>query len=156
MAGILDAVSFWHWLALGLLLMLVEVLAPGVLFLWLGVAGLAVGFALLALPGMAWELQLVLFAAFSVAATILGRRFVAARQASTDHPTLNRRGAALVGNRYVLDEATAGGRGRVRVGDAAWACAVTPPGTDLDAGARVAVVGVDGATLVVRAEDGTG
>ena len=147
-----EVVSFWHWLAFGVLVMLIEVLVPGVIFLWLGIAAVLTGLALAAIPSMSWEIQAILFAVLSVAAIFVGRRIVAARQAPTDHPTLNRRGKNLVGTRHVLDTASEGGRGRVRIGDTVWRFTVRPEGEELAEGTRIAVVGVDGTTLIVEAE----
>lgn len=83
-----------------------------------------------------------------------GRRFVSSRQEPTDHPTLNRRSQNLVGNRYTLDSPTSNGRGRVKVDDGVWTISVMPQGTDLQAGTRVTVTAVDGATLIVEAAEG--
>ena len=149
-----ESISFWHWLAFGVLVMLIEVLVPGVIFLWLGIAAVVTGLVLAAIPSMTWEIQVVLFAILAVVSIFIGRRIVSARQAPTDHPTLNRRGRNLVGNRYTLDAATSGGRGRVRVGDTMWRFTVRPEGTELAEGTRVAVVDVEGTTLVVEAEAG--
>ena len=146
-----EAISFWHWLAFGVFVMLIEVLVPGAIFLWLGIAALITGLLLAAIPSMGWEIQAVLFAVLSVAAIFVSRRIVAARQVPTDHPTLNKRGKTLIGTRHVLDSATSGGRGRVRIGDTVWRFTVRPDGGDLAEGARVAVVDVDGTTLVVEA-----
>ncbi len=147
-----DSISFWHWLAFGVVVMLIEVLVPGVIFLWLGIAAVVTGLLFLAIPSMIWEIQVILFAVLSVISIFIGRRIVSARQAPTDHPTLNRRGKTLVGTRHVLEAATSGGRGRVRVGDTVWRFAVRPEGTELSEGSRIAVVDVDGTTLVVEAE----
>ena len=143
-------ISYWHWLAFGVFLILVEILVPGVVFLWLGIAGVATGLLLAAVPGMAWQAQLVVFAVLSVAAIFFGRRFVASRQGPTDHPTLNRRGRSMVGTRATLRDATVSGRGRVRVGDTMWALRLAEAGSDLPAGTEVTVVEVDGVTLVVE------
>ena len=146
-----ESISYWHWLAFGVLVMLVEVLVPGVIFLWLGIAAVLTGLALAAIPSMSWEMQAILFAVLSVLAIFLGRRFVSARQAPTDHPTLNQRGRNLVGSQYTLEAASSGGRGRVRIGDGMWRFTVRPQGKDLAAGTRVTVVDVDGTTLIVEA-----
>lgn len=145
-----EDISYWHWLALGVLLMLVEILVPGVVFLWLGIAGVLTGLLLAAVPELDWQVQLVVFAVLSVAAIFLGRRFVAFRQGPTDHPTLNRRGRSMVGTRATLRDATVSGRGRVRIGDTMWALRLAEAGSDLSAGTEVAVVEVDGVTLVVE------
>ena len=143
-------ISYWHWLALGVFVMLVEILVPGVVFLWLGIAGVLTGLLLAAFPALGWQAQLVVFAVLSVAAVFLGRRFVASRQGPTDHPTLNRRGRSLIGVRATLRDTTIGGRGRARIGDTMWALRLAAPGGDLPADTEVMVVEVDGVTLVVR------
>ena len=148
----LDSLIYWHWLAFGVLVMLIEVLAPGVIFLWLGIAAILTGLALAAIPSMAWEVQIILFAVLSVLAIATGRRFVAANQKPTDHPMLNQRGRNLVDTYHTLDLATSGGRGRVQIGDSVWRLKVSPSGRDLSAGTRVRVAAVDGTTLVVEAD----
>ena len=147
-----ETVSFWHWLAFGVLVMLVEVLVPGVIFLWLGIAAVITGLLLAAIPSMSWEVQAVLFAVLSVVAIFIGRRIVSTRQAPTDHPTLNKRGRTLLGTHHILDTATASGRGRIRVGDTVWLFAVRPEGQELAEGTRVTVVDADGTTLIVEVE----
>ncbi len=149
-----ETVSFWHWMAFGVLVMLVEVLVPGVIFLWLGIAAVITGLLLAAIPSMSWEIQAVLFAVLSVVAIFIGRRVVSARQAPTDHPTLNKRGQTMLGSHHILDTATAGGRGRIRAGDTVWLFAVRPEGQELAEGTRVTVVDADGTTLIVEAEGG--
>ena len=150
MTEFMESVSFWYWLAFGLFLMVIEVVAPGVFFLWLGAAAIVTGLALLGIPDMTWQAQLILFAVVSVVSIYLGRRFVYTHQEPTDHPTLNRRGENFIGQTYKLDDATSSGRGRIRIGDTMWAVAVSPQGSDIAAGSTVTVVGVDGATLVVE------
>lgn len=147
----LEGTVYWYWLALGLGLMIIEVIVPGVLFLWLGIAALATGLILLAIPTMSWEIQFVVFAVLSVVSIFAGRRFVSARQEPTDHPTLNRRGENFVGQMFTLVDDTDGGRGRLQIGDSVWAVSVQPQGAEILSGARVKVVRVDGATLVVEA-----
>ena len=151
MSDFMQDVTFWYWLAFGMGLMLVEVLVPGVLFMWLGAAAIVTGLILLGIPDMGWQIQLVVFAVLSIVSVYVGRRYVYANPEPTDHPTLNQRGENLVGQQYALDGATSGGAGRVKVGDSLWAVAVKPQGAELPAGARIQVVRVDGSTLVVEA-----
>ena len=143
-------VSYWHWLALGAAIMLIEILVPGVIFLWLGIAAVVTGLAFAALPQLSWQIQLVLFAILSVCSLLLGRRFVSSRQKPTDHPTLNRRAETLIGTQYTLETATSGGRGRIRIGDTLWRFTLAPAGEDLSAGSRVTIVGADGSTLIAE------
>ena len=147
-----ESISFWHWLAFGVAVMLVEVLVPGVIFLWLGIAAVVTGLLLAAIPSMAWEIQVILFAVLSVVAIFVGRRIVSARQAPTDHPTLNRRGRKP--DRDAI-HAGRGDRGAGAEGCAwattVWRFTVRPEGTELARDTRIAVVDVDGTTLIVEA-----
>ncbi|CAN7310249.1 NfeD family protein [Phyllobacterium sp. LjRoot231] len=140
----------WNWVVLGLILMILEVAAPGIFFLWFGVAALIVG-ALAILFGEAswvnWEVQVILFLVLSVIAVFIGRRLIGATDVESDEPLLNRRGEQLIGQVVTLEEATVNGRGRARVGDSLWR--VTGP--DLAAGTRVRITGIDRGTLVVEA-----
>ena len=54
----------WNWLILGLLLMGVELLAPGVFMFWLGLAALLVGLLSFAID-FSWQTQILLFAVFA-------------------------------------------------------------------------------------------
>jgi len=47
-----DGLDYWLWWALGLALVIVEMAAPGVFFLWLGIAAGLVGFLVLAWPDL--------------------------------------------------------------------------------------------------------
>ncbi len=151
MIGFLEGVTYWYWFAFGVLLMLVEILVPGFVFIWLGVAGIAMGFVLLAFPALGWEYQLVAYGVLSIISIAAGRPFFSARVAPSDHPSLNRRGDAFIGQQFTLGDATASGHGRLQIGDTMWAIRIAPPGQDIAAGEKVTVVGVDGATLIVEA-----
>ena len=47
-----EAIEFWHWWVLGVALIIVESLAPGFFFLWMGVAAGATGVLLLVAPSL--------------------------------------------------------------------------------------------------------
>ena len=57
MGGWLQSVSPWHWLVLGVVLVILEIFSPGVFFLWLGIAAGLVGLVLAVWPGMQHEWQ---------------------------------------------------------------------------------------------------
>jgi membrane protein implicated in regulation of membrane protease activity len=140
-------VQFWHWWVLAVLLMLIEVLAPGTFFLWLGLAAGLVGLLLVVIPGMGWQLQVLIFAVLAVLSVLAGRAWLKRHPITTEDTGLNRRGDALVGQVYVLAEAIHTGRGAVRVADTVWRA----EGPDLPKGSRVRVVAVEGTTLKVEA-----
>lgn len=145
-----EPVQFWHWWALGGLLVIIEAFAPGFMFLWLGVAAGLVGCLLLLWPGLGLTGQVLAFAALSVASVFAWRRFQKARPLVTDQPNLNRRGARYVGQRFDLVAPIVNGRGRIKLGDSSWAVA----GPDLPAGQTVEVTGVDGTVLQVAPVSG--
>lgn len=140
--------SQWAWFLIAVVLLGLELVATGVVFVWLAVAAAIVGAVHFVLPGMSWEIQLALFAALSFASVFLGRRLVARHPVVTEDETLNRRGEQHIGRTYVVAEAISGGRGRVKVGDSVWAA----EGADAEAGSRVRVVGVEGIILRVEPE----
>jgi membrane protein implicated in regulation of membrane protease activity len=145
-----ETIQFWHWLALGALLIIAEILAPGVFLLWLGVAAAITGVIVLGFPDLGWGVQLILFGCLSVASVLVGRVIYRRRAGPTSHPNLNRRGKQYVGQVFTLEDSTVNGRGRVHVGDTLWNVAVQPAGHDLDGGTRVTVTGADGSILLVE------
>ncbi len=149
-AGWIAGLGAWAWIILGMVLIGVELLAPGVFFLWLGLAALATGLTD-ALLGLSWQASTLLFAVLSVAAVMVGRAISAPFvQADETGGLLNRRGEALVGRVFTLEAPIAGGEGRVRVDDSSWRVR----GPDAPAGARIRVVRVEGATLIVETAHG--
>jgi membrane protein implicated in regulation of membrane protease activity len=136
----------WNWLIIGLVLMALELLAPGVFLLWLGLAALLVGVISLFTDWM-WQVQVIAFAAFAIAAVPLWRRVATQSAPNTDSVFLNRRSDALVGRVFTLEKPIMDGSGTVRVDDTVWR--VTGP--DCPAGSRVKVVLADGASLKVEA-----
>lgn len=135
----------WSWIIIGLVLVGVELIAPGIFFLWLGLAAIVTGLLDAALD-LSWQAAFIVFALLSVAAVVLGR-FVTRSQdrAEAPAPHLNQRGQALVGQVFMLETPIKDGEGRIRVGDSSWR--VT--GADRFKGAKVRVVRVEGSTLVV-------
>jgi membrane protein implicated in regulation of membrane protease activity len=146
MIGYLANLGPWTWIVLGLALMGLELLAPGVFFLWLGLAAVVTG-VLDAVFDLTWQAAAITFAALSVASVLLGRMLTRHPEEDDKGPSaLNRRGHALVGRVFTLETPIADGAGRIRVDDSSWR--VTGPATP--AGASVRVVRVEGATLVVE------
>jgi hypothetical protein len=139
----------WSWWVLGMILLTAELFLPGVFLVWIGLAAIFTGILSLLLWDMgfwSWQLQLLVFAAAAIAATLGGRRLFARTDVQSDEPLLNRRGASLVGRTAVLIEPIAEGRGRIRLDDTFWVVS----GPDLPAGARVVVVSSNGRDLAVE------
>jgi hypothetical protein len=145
----LDQIEFWHWWVAAVVLIVIEALAPGAIFLWLGVSAAVVGVVLLLAPDLAWEYQVLIFAVLSVALVIGWRVYHRGHPTETDLPTLNRRGEQYIGRKLTLDVAIVNNVGKVKLDDTNWKI----EGDDLPAGARIEVVGVDGVVLKVEAAE---
>ncbi len=146
MSEYFSTLLFWHWWLLGLVLVVVEMVAPGFFLLWIGLAAGVTGLILFIAPGLGWEVQFVLFGVLALA-SVTGARYYARRNPiGTDDATLNRRGSQYIGHTFNLDEAIVNGVGKLKVGDGWWRA----QGPDLPAGERVKVVGVDGNMLKVE------
>lgn len=135
----------WSWVVAGLLLLALELVAPGGVLIWLGAAALVTG-GLALLVNVYWPLQFVVFGVLALAAIWLWLR-TRKQEEPTDRPFLNRRAERFIGHEAVLDEPIRDGEGRVALGDTTWR--VTGP--DLAAGSRIRVVDADGAVLKVEA-----
>lgn len=139
----------WTWWILGLVLLGLEILVPGVFLIWVGLAAIVVGVLSFMLGGSdvwSWQIQLLAFAVLSVVAVTIGRKFLAsARGNSTDQPMLNRRTDSLIGRTATLEEPIRNGRGRIRLDDTIWVVR----GPDLAAGTDVRVASVTDGDLTV-------
>ncbi len=137
----------WNWLIFGVILMGLEVLAPGIFLFWLGLAALLVGLITFIFHP-SWQVEILLFAAFAIAAVPLWRRLARGDAGGSEsNPFLNRRAEALVGRVFTLEKPIIDGAGTVRIGDTVWRVA----GPDTPAGTRVKIVQVSGADLTVAA-----
>lgn len=145
MVSLLAAYLPWLWLALGLLLMSLEVVVPGIHFLWFGIAAVIVAFAAFAgvLSGLEW--QLLGFAILSLGALYTGRSLTASVKTDPDADVINERGQQYVGRRVVVEDAIVNGRGRVRVGDTLWLA----EGPDAPTGSQVIIKSAHGTVLRV-------
>ena len=147
MADMFASLGPWNWLIFGLVLMGLELLAPGVFLFWLGLAAFMVG-VLSFVIDPAWQMQILTFAILAVAAVPLWRRVARSHSsASKSNPFLNKRTDALVGRIFTLEKPIVDGTGTVRIDDTIWR--VTGP--DAPAGSRVKIVQADGASLTVAA-----
>ena len=147
MSEMFSTLGTWNWLIFGVLLMALELLAPGIFLFWFGLAALLVGLVSFAFDP-SWQLQILMFAIFAAAAVPLWRRVARSNSAvSKSNPFLNKRADALVGRVFTLERPIIDGSGTVQIDDTVWRVA----GPDTPAGSRVRVVQADGASLTVAA-----
>jgi membrane protein implicated in regulation of membrane protease activity len=139
--------SGWLWTIGGVLLLIAEIIAPGVFLVWIGIAAIVTGiFALLFGIGVAG--QLGLFALYAVLAVMAGRRFYAVKGIEHSGPGLNNPSARLIGRRVVVVQQVDEDSGRVRVGDSEWSARGGPA----EPGQKVRITAVEGNCLIVEPE----
>jgi inner membrane protein len=139
-------IEHWHWLALGGLLAIAEMIAPGFFMIWLAAAAVVTGLLSFVLPISA-SLQMVMFAILSVAAVLVARRWMEANPTISADPLLNDRAARLVGQVVTVVEPISAAGGRVKVGDGVWSAR----GAAAEIGTELRVAGVESGVLVVEA-----
>ena len=131
------------WLLGGLALLVVEVLAPGVFMMWLGLAALGTG-ALVYAAEPSFAMQVLAFAVLAIVAIGIGVRLRPARPTQTlntkDSGLVGRTARVLVAGQHDL---------RVRVGDTDWSAHLAKGRPMPTVDAELTVLGVDGTTLVV-------
>ena len=146
MQQIVDYLGPWTGFVGGLLLLGLEVLAPGSFFLWFGVSAIVFGIGALIFPGFAWQAELVVFVVLAVVLVVVGRRYFARAFPRARPSGLNERAVRIVGTETVLGEPIVDGKGRIRVDDTVWRIV----GPDMPSGSRIKVVDADGAVLKVE------
>jgi hypothetical protein len=139
--------SGWLWLIGGVLLLILEVMAPGFFLVFLGAAAMATGLFTL-LFGLGAAPQLALFVLYSIIAVLVGRRIYANRAVDSADPLLNNRAGRLVGKVVTVVAAVDDHGGRVRVGDSEWSARGGPAAV----GDRVRITGVEGNCLTVETD----
>ncbi len=141
--------AFWHWLILAAIFAAVEIVAPGVFFIWLGVAAAITGFMVFFLSAIGWEAQGIVFAILAFLSVASGRRFQRFIQPDLPATNLNRRSAQLIGRFAVLTEPIQNGRGNAKIDDTIWRV----EGEDMPAGTKVKITDADGPILKVNRLD---
>lgn len=130
------------WVVAGLGLLILEMLAPGVFLMWLGLAACGAGLLTLVLQ-FGFAMQVISFgilAAISLSVGLGVRR---------KQPVVHTEREGLIG-RPATALVFRGRDGRVRLGDSDWAARVPLDIAPPDPGARLRVAQVDGTILIVR------
>ena len=141
----------WHWLVLGLLLMMIELFVLSLTALWFGVAALATALVAWTLPiGLA--VQIVLWLVLSIVCCVLWFRLI---QPKIKNRTLSGLGGAVIIGEIgmIVQVSPVAQTGVVRfsvpkVGASEWVCR-TLDGSPLSVGERVVVANVIGNELAV-------
>ncbi len=141
-----DQIEFWYCWVAAVALVAIEVFAPGAVFMWMGAAAAVVGFLLMLFPDIAWQYQLLIFAAISVGSVVAWRAYRSRNPAPEGDPNLNRRGNQYIDRSFTIDEAIVNGNAKLQIDGVIWKIR----GTDLPAGSKVRVTAVESTVLMVE------
>lgn len=152
MASLFVSMMFWHWFILGGLFLLAEMLVPGAILLWPGIAAILMGLLTFAFPALPWTLTVPLWAILSVATAFGWRAYRQKNPAPIppDAATLNQRGNQYIGRSFTLTKPIINGVGEIRVGDTIWKVVSDE---DLAQGLTVKVINIEGIYLRVTAKN---
>lgn len=147
----LAEMPFWYWWVFAVALLIIELMTGSTYFFWPAIAAFAAGLLDLGPFDGQWELQLIVFAAVTIALSWWAPSRVKPwlHRTQADHQTLNERGAQKIGRRATVDETFVNGAGKVRLGDTLW-LAESETGDDLAEGAQVVVTRAEGTKLFVK------
>ncbi|MEM6973391.1 MAG: NfeD family protein [Pseudomonadota bacterium] len=152
--GFLTGISPWWWIAAAMVLGIFEVVTATTYLLGPAAAAGTVGVILLLVPELSGTWQVTIFAiailVYTMIAWVVAKRLKQGDDSAAG--TLNRRGYDLIGREAAAEASFAAGIGRVVIDGVGWRARLDGvPSAMPDAGARMRIVGVDGATLVVEA-----
>ena len=151
MTSLFDLISvnpFWVWAAIGALLLALEVSTGSGWLLWPAASAATVAVMTLVLDDVVWIGQVGLFAALTIATTLLAQKLWPARPAADAHD-INDNVARLMGHHGRAVANFQGRDGRVFVDGKEWAAELDDDAL-LKAGDPVEVIGLSGARLRVR------
>lgn len=143
-------VLYWHWIVLGIALILFELVLPSFTALWFGAGAIVVGFVLLAVPSLSLTAQVVSWALMSCLFTALWFKYL--KPLSIDKTKAGLSKEAIVGEvGQVLSLPNESRRGTLRfpapvLGSDEWQFISQD---DLAIGDRVRVTDVSGNSLIV-------
>jgi membrane protein implicated in regulation of membrane protease activity len=146
----LDHLAAWHWLALGTVLLALEIASTTNYLLWPGIAALLIGALKFLIPGLSGALSIFLFAVLAVASTVAWQRSSFGRKAATAPNNLNARMETYLGRKGAAAGDFVGGQGAILLDDTRWAALVID-GSSPRNGDLLQVTGADGTVLRVRA-----
>ena len=141
-----EAMQFWHWIILAIVLIAGEALGAAGFLLGAVMAALEVALISYIWPDLSWQKQISLFALLGLLCSVwFWYRFRGFNQ-ETDLPKLNDRASQLVGREFALTKDITVGQGKMQVGDTLWR---VESETNLLAGTQVKVIGSRETVLLI-------
>jgi membrane protein implicated in regulation of membrane protease activity len=145
---------YWHWLVIGMLLIISEIFVSSFTMFWFGLGGLVVALMLVLAPGLSLTWQLLIWAVSSAVFTLLWFKLVRPRMKDRTTAGIARE-SAIGESGQVIKAPAEGRRGVVRfttplLGSDEWPFICEVP---VVPGNRVFVTDISGNTLVVECRD---
>lgn len=145
----IETLAPWQWWVIGSIILILEIFAPGMIFVWFALSAFMVGVMSFVIP-MALTWQLLLFSIMSVVSLLVGRRYLKSLpMGGDDADRINQGSNRFIGRRATVSTPIMNGLGRIRLNDSDWRAM----GPDLPKGAQVEIVDAEGTTLHVLPVD---
>lgn len=143
----LFAWSVWHWLILGFLLLIGEILIPGIFLLWWGISAIIMAVIMALFTTLTLTVLGISYAVLALLLSLVWWKYQHNKDKSDEAcSVLNQRNHAMIGAIGAVQEIALNGVGRGYFGDTTWRI----QGKELKVGDRIEVLKVRGITLIVR------
>ncbi|MGL1919692.1 MAG: NfeD family protein [Hyphomicrobiales bacterium] len=137
--------SEWGWLIAAAVLIALEILAPGVFFLFFAFAAFIVA-GVAFIVDIGWQFEVLLFAIIGFLSMYAGRKYFKSEQAVHEDNPINNPMMAFIGDVVILHTAIENGTGKARIKDSVW----TVLGADAAEGSKVKITGTNGQKFTVE------
>ncbi len=147
-------IEYWHWLIVGMILIIAEIFIPSFTVLWFGLGAIVVALILLLFPDMSPAWQLIAWAVSSAALTFFWFKFL--KKLMPDRTKAGIAREAVLGETGIVTKSPADNlHGTVRfttpvLGSDEWPFISEEP---VAVGDRVTIVEISGNTLIVEKKE---
>ena len=143
-----EQLGYLGWFTLGLALILLEILIPGIYLLWFGLSAFVMG-GIVSFVTLSGVELCVLFAVISAIFAAIGwyiySKVIKKSQVPEKYKNLNDMAGSYVGKVYNLTEDVVDGRSKAKVGDTFW---LVETEDNLKKGDKVKIIGVDNGVIL--------
>ena len=148
---VLEQLSQWHWLILGLILLIGEALGAAGFLLGAAVGCILTGLLVWVAPesALGWKTQFLIGTVLSIVCSLVYWRKFRAGSQESERPELNQRSQQLIGRKLTLKQ-DIDFDGRIQIGDTFWKATCDD---SLKMGDKVEVIAADVSTLTIKKLD---
>ncbi|MCX2962162.1 MULTISPECIES: NfeD family protein [Rodentibacter] len=147
MAEWLTTWTLWHWVVLGFVLLIAEVVIPGVFLLWWGLAALVTALVQFLFPTFSLVGLAIFYGVLACILSVAWWKYQHNKDRQDQaKSSLNQRDHSMLGKQGTVQEIAVNGIGRGAFGDTTWRI----QGEHLVVNDLVKVVRVEGITLIVE------